>query len=165
MGGTLLKNHFRTAVLIAAAVLVIMSAAVFAQDLDAADPNVEELIQLLDDVSRVMNTLVQNGFTIEHLELDSMGLDEKYRSSYPFYGGLEYAVVGIGGPAISDLDVYIFDDEAELFISDADDNPIAVVTFTVEESVLYHSVFHTYSLAAGYSEDSPYYFAFIIAAR
>ena len=50
-------------------------------------------------------------------------------------------MVGIGGPAISDLDVYIFDDEAELFISDADDNPIAVVTFTVEESVLYHSVF------------------------
>ena len=76
MGGTLLKNHFRTAVLIAAAVLVIMSAAVFAQDLDAADPNVvKKLIQLLDDVSRVMNTLVQNGFTIEHLELDSMGLE------------------------------------------------------------------------------------------
>ena len=40
----------------------------------AADAsNLEELSQILNDVSAVMNTLVINGFAIEYLELDSMG--------------------------------------------------------------------------------------------
>ncbi len=132
----------------------------------AADAsNLEELSQILNDVSAVMNTLVNNGFVIEHLELDSMGVDETYRIPYPFYEGLEYIIVGIGGPAIADLDVYVLDQNGDLVVSNTDAGRISAVTMHMQSSTLYHSLFHAYSLAEGYSEDMPYYFAFVIAAR
>jgi len=145
-----------------AAVAVLLLAALPAS---ANDPNLEELVQILGHVSNVMTTLVNNGFVIEHLELDSMGVDETYRVPYPLYAGLEYIVVGIGGPAIADFDVYILDDTGELVISDTEVNQISAVTLKTAESAIHHCVFHAYSLTEGYSADVPYYFGFVIGAR
>lgn|SRR5690554_5044865 len=130
-----------------------------------AEANLEELVHVLDDLSQVLGNLIENGFTIEHFEFDSLVVDNTYPIRYPFYEGFEYVVVGIGGPAITDFDIYLFDEEGEPIIDDTEVGRFASVTLNIETSQINNIVFHNYSIAEEYSESTPYYFAFVIAAR
>lgn len=125
----------------------------------------DELAALLDDLSGVLGELVNNGFIIEHFELDSLGLQGTYPVEYRFAAGYEYIIVGIGGPAISDLDLYLYDSEGNQLAHDLEYGRFPTLLFDVEEEGTLHIFFRNFRLANGYSDMFPYYFSFVIAAR
>ena len=155
-----MKKHGLTLVLGVAALIFALSFTAYAQDSVA-----EELAALLQDLSGVLGELVDNGFTIEHFELDSLVLQGTYPVEYQFFAGYEYIVVGIGGPAITDLDLYLYDNEGNQIAHDLEYGRFPTLLFDVEESGLLHVFFRSFRVANGYSEELPYYFAFVIAAR
>jgi hypothetical protein len=159
-GGNDVKKHGLTLVLGVAALIFALSFTAYAQDSVA-----EELAALLQDLSGVLGELVDNGFTIEHFELDSLVLQGTYPVEYQFFAGYEYIVVGIGGPAITDLDLYLYDNEGNQIAHDLEYGRFPTLLFDVEESGLLHVFFRSFRVANGYSEELPYYFAFVIAAR
>jgi hypothetical protein len=160
IGGNYLRKHIFVTYALALALILAVSFSAAADN-----PNVEELNQILNDINVVMNNLIGNGFVIEHLELDSISLDDTYRIPYPFLPGWEYIVVGIGGPAIADLDMYLYNSEGALEFSDTEPGKLASISLYLDAPGVYHSLLHAAELNDGYQEGSPYYFAVLIAAR
>lgn len=156
-----MKKHFWPVLLLTVALLASLSLPAAAAD----EETLTELSETLNSINVMMNNLLAQGFTIEHLELDTIGLGEAYPIPYRFSPGWEYVIVAVGGPALADLDLYVFTENRELVFGDDAVSRAASIIFKLDELTVYHAVAHAVELEEGYREDLPYYFAVIIAAR
>ena len=110
-----------------------------------------------------MNNPIGNGFVIEHLELDSISLDDTSHP-LPFPSRLGIYCGRNQGATIADLDMYLYNSET-LEFSDTEPGKLASISLYLDAPGVYHSLLHAAELNDGYQEGSPYYFAVLIAAR
>lgn len=125
----------------------------------------QELAGILERAIKVMDAMIKGGYTIEHIELDSVKLGEVYSVPYNLYAGNVYKIIGIGGTGIADLDMHVSDSNNNLLAADTlnDDVPEVDVSPKTDGSFRVDISFE--SLEPGASASEYYYFCYIVGFK
>ncbi|NPV81602.1 MAG: hypothetical protein HPY52_15295 [Firmicutes bacterium] len=125
----------------------------------------QELAGILERAINVMDAMIKGGYTIEHIEFDSVKLGEVYSVPYNLYAGNLYKIIGIGGNGIADLDIHILDSDNNLLAADTlnDDVPEVDVSPKADGAFRIDTSFE--SLEPAHSPSEYYYFCYIVGFR
>ena len=142
-----------------AAIMLAPSSLVFAQD-----PK-EELTGLLERIEALVTTLHQQGYIIVHIEVDKLREDQTYTASRKLFSANDYAIVGVGGIGISDLDLELYDENDNLVDKDESEDNLPVLEVSPKKDGKYYIKTKLYSLDENADADSEYFFCWVIGFK
>jgi len=130
----------------------------------AQDPE-EELTGLLERIEALVTTLYQQNYTIVHIEVDKLQADQTYTASRKLFSENDYAIIGVGGIGIADLDLELRDENDNLIDKDESEDNIPVLEVSPKKDGKYYIKTKVYSLEEGANADDEYFFCWIIGFK
>lgn len=124
-----------------------------------------ELAGILELVAEALETLVEDRCIVWRLEVDSLVLGGHYTTTIELDAGTPYVIMGIGGPAIADLDIRVYAPSGAEIAWDELDDDFPIVMFTAPVTGRYSINTSAESFVRGYDPFMDYYFAIIVAER
>jgi hypothetical protein len=146
----------------ALAALLILAASVGAS---AQVEEARELAGILELVAKALETLVEDGCIVWRLEVDSLVLGGSYTTAIELDAGTTFIIMGIGGPAIADLDIRVYAASGAEIAWDELDDDVPIVMFAPSVTGRHTINASAESFVRGYDPFSDYYFAIIVSEK
>ena len=151
----------RKLVVMALAALLILAASVGAS---ASVEDARELAGILELVANALETLVEDRCIVWRLEVDSLVLGGNYTTTIELDAGTPYVIMGIGDPAISDLDIRVYAPNGTEIARDELDDDVPIVMLTASVTGRYAMNVSAESFVRGYDPFMDY-FAIIVSEK
>ena len=150
-----------------AAFLFVSFAASYARPVHAAGSGTgnDQLDSMIAQLTQAASVLNDKGYTVVNMNIDNGLKGEKYTSTRTLYGGNDYAILGVGGDGIADLDIALLDKDGNVIDKDTETDATPVVQASVKADDQFFIQTIIADLAKDQSSDNSYYYGYVIGFK
>lgn len=117
----------------------------------------DELTELFTKLEAVVPKVSKAGYTVLHIEFDRLSKGAVYSLKRPMQKGHKYKVLGVGTPAVADIQVQVFDSKGKQVGEDQGEDSVGIVNLLPKKD----ATFSIRVKAAKLEQGQPYFFCLI----